>query len=286
MPLKDKIKDHAAGIVTAMALCAAGDGVQADGYVPPVAIPEQLSLDLQDQLNLKDFQAWGIAGNLAQETSNFRFLQEMDPLVKGSKGGLGYAQWTGSRRKEFIAYANGRDTRDYEVNLGFLIHELQGTYSKILVDLRETETLEEASKLFMKKFLRPSAKHANLKARLNFAFDFEAGNFEGAGCLSHFEVITLWGKEAMKECPQDIASIRPRAMPEKYGKGVPENTLASLSEIMPIPRQDEFLVAIAPETTQSAKRRALEQIEELTMLIVDQVARDPFQWPADTPSPS
>ncbi|MCG5029758.1 phage tail tip lysozyme, partial [[Ruminococcus] torques] len=44
-----------------------------------------------------------IVGNLAHETLGFTKMQEMAPTVRGSRGGYGWAQWTGQRRVAFEA---------------------------------------------------------------------------------------------------------------------------------------------------------------------------------------
>ena len=80
-------------------------------------------------LGLTQWQAAALVGNFAHETGNFRQMQEQD--VSGP-GGLGWAQWTGPRRKNFEKYLkdNGYDLSDpegnYRGNYGFLMQELTG----------------------------------------------------------------------------------------------------------------------------------------------------------------
>ncbi|MDB4356384.1 phage tail tip lysozyme, partial [Akkermansiaceae bacterium] len=61
----------------------------------------QLVKDLMRDFGLTEFQAAGLVGNLAYESGNFKQLQEKEPLIPGSKGGYGFAQWTGVRRDGF-----------------------------------------------------------------------------------------------------------------------------------------------------------------------------------------
>jgi hypothetical protein len=143
-------------------------------------IPEILIADLQAELGLKDFQAAAIVGNLAQETGNFTMLHQ----IKGP--GLGYSQWSGSRKTDFKNFAE--DTLSYGDNRDFLVHELTGPYAKVLDRVRRTSSMEEATSVFMKQFLRPSAKHANLPRRVRFARSFMRGDFEGAGCIDHLHL--------------------------------------------------------------------------------------------------
>ena len=57
--------------------------------------------DLKSQFGMTTEQAAGFVGNLWHETGGFKFMQELKPTVKGSKGGLAFAQWTGDRRDDF-----------------------------------------------------------------------------------------------------------------------------------------------------------------------------------------
>ena len=53
-------------------------------------------------------------------------MQEKKPLIPGSRGGFGWAQWTGARRTLFEAFCskNGLDPFSDEANYGFLREEL------------------------------------------------------------------------------------------------------------------------------------------------------------------
>lgn len=147
---------------------------------PPqlVSIPERLLGDLQADLDLEEFQAAAIVGNLAHETGNFRHLKEIQGL------GYGYSQWSGPRRAEFFAFAGAAGgKRSYEANYGFLLHELTGQYSRVLKRLRKSRNLEEATSVFMKRFLAPAPATAAYPRRLAFARSYLAGEFAGAGCL-------------------------------------------------------------------------------------------------------
>ena len=169
-------------------------------------IPERLMADLQKDFGLTDFQAAGIAGNLALETGNFRQLQEIAPL-KGSRGGIGYAQWTGKRRTAFEAYANGADLTTYDVNYGFLAMELSsGSESKIIERILKTKTLEQASNIFMRRFLRPHPQHRNLGRRIFHARAYLSGDFSGAGCQEIHHVKKSGRKIIVSACPDpDVA---------------------------------------------------------------------------------
>lgn len=137
---------------------------------------QRLFRDLQEELGLTPEQAAGLVGNLEHETGRFRFMQEIDPMVEGSRGGFGFAQWTGDRRVAFESWAEeqGLDPSSYEANKGYLIKELTERDDIIesiginsLQKLREAETTEEAAEVVSKEYLRPGKP--NLDRRIRFA---------------------------------------------------------------------------------------------------------------------
>src|SRR5690606_15608355 len=89
---------------------------------------------LMSDFGLNDQSAAAIVGNLGHESNGFATLQEIKPVVKGSRGGWGWAQWTGPRRKEFEAYCkrNSLDPASDKANYGFLFVELTSTEAKAL----------------------------------------------------------------------------------------------------------------------------------------------------------
>lgn len=122
--------------------------------------------DLQEDYKMPDYIAKGITGALAAETGGFSQMQEQSPMVPGSKGGYGYAQWTGPRRKQFEEYAGG-DANSYDKNYGFLRHELDNTNEGAVLDkLRGARSAEEAQRIFTDNFLRPGIP--NYEGRSNW----------------------------------------------------------------------------------------------------------------------
>lgn len=140
---------------------------------------KRLMLDLQRDFGLTRAQAAGVVGNLDHESGGFSQLQEISPLIPGSRGGYGIAQWTGPRRRQYEAWVaeRGLDGRSYEANYGFLKHELTETGEKrVLRRLRATTTPEEAARVFSGSsasgnswdgFLRPGIIH--LESRMSRA---------------------------------------------------------------------------------------------------------------------
>lgn len=146
-------------------------------------IAERLMNDVQAELNLERHQAAGLIGNLGYESGNFKTLQEGKPMVEGSRGGWGYAQWTADRRVNFERYADslGLARDSYEANKGFLVHEMTTSYRNDLESLKRTTTVEEASMVVMKEYLIPHPPTAHYDRRLGLAMAFQNGDFSGSG---------------------------------------------------------------------------------------------------------
>lgn len=124
---------------------------------------------LQKDLSITEVQACGIFGNLGAETGGFTALQEKAPIIKGSRGGYGWMQWTGPRRRKYEAWcaAGGKNAAADETNYQYLVHETLTDEAHSLVQLRKTTSLEAAAYTFMKLNLRPGIEH--LDARVNYA---------------------------------------------------------------------------------------------------------------------
>jgi hypothetical protein len=121
-------------------------------------VGKKLLEDLMSDFNLTREQAAGFVGNLDHETGGFKFMQEIKPVVPGSRGGYGFAQWTASRRVAFESWAAERNLPldSYEANYGYLKHELENTpEGSVLKDLKAAKGVEEAATIVSEKFLRP-----------------------------------------------------------------------------------------------------------------------------------
>ena len=115
-----------------------------------------------------------IGGNGAHESDGFKTLQEIKPVVAGSRGGYGYFQWTGVRRRAFEAWAHkrGLPPDSYEANAGFLIYELRTSEKAALPRLRRAQGLEGKVKAFELGYERAGVKHYD--SRLRWARKFLA----------------------------------------------------------------------------------------------------------------
>jgi hypothetical protein len=135
----------------------------------------RLVSDLMRELDLTREQALGLVGNLAHESAGFKDLTENGV---GGKGGYGYAQWTGSRRKEFESFAKkeGLKPSSYEANLGFMVKELRGKESGALRRIRQAETADQAASVAMKSYFRPGTPHLDRRQDWTNQFDASIPN--------------------------------------------------------------------------------------------------------------
>jgi len=114
--------------------------------------------DLTRDLGVTPEVAAGIVGQLGYESDGLQGINERQPVVPGSRGGFGWAQWTGPRRKQFEAWSadQGLDAASPEANYGFLVHELKNTpESRVLEKLQGVSDPQQAGKIFTDTFLRP-----------------------------------------------------------------------------------------------------------------------------------
>jgi hypothetical protein len=122
---------------------------------------------LQADFQLEPHQVAGILGNLGHESGGFTQMQERGQGA--GRGGWGWAQWTGPRRRQFEEYAatNKLDPASDEANYGFLRHELRNRESGAIDALRRTRTREEATATFEHHFERAGV--TALQSRLRWA---------------------------------------------------------------------------------------------------------------------
>jgi peptidoglycan hydrolase-like protein with peptidoglycan-binding domain len=130
--------------------------------------------DLIHDFDLTPEQAAGIVGNLGAE-SGLRAINEVRPLVSGSRGGFGWAQWTGTRRRQFESWVAGHrlDPTSYEANYGFLKAELSGSVPngdagarQAIAHVKRTTTVEAAAQTFEAKFERAGKPNMAGRVRL------------------------------------------------------------------------------------------------------------------------
>lgn len=119
---------------------------------------------IMDQLE-RDFgfstvQAAAILGNLGHECNGFHSMQEIAP-IGGGRGGYGWAQWTGPRRRAFEAWCQDQnlDINSDRANYSFLKHELSTTHDNARRALLRETDLVRSVRVFERKFLIAGVPH-------------------------------------------------------------------------------------------------------------------------------
>lgn len=118
-------------------------------------------------------QAAGIVGNLMQESG-----PELNTSIKaaGSEQSFGIAQWNKAAKRyqllEEFAKDVGKPWTDLDVQLRFILWELENFSYLGLAQVRSAQTIEEATIAFEEKYERPSAPHRS--SRINYAKDIYA----------------------------------------------------------------------------------------------------------------
>lgn len=117
--------------------------------------------DLMRDFSITVEDAAAILGNIGHECNGFRTLQEVKPVVPGSRGGWGWCQWTGPRRKDFEAYCarNKLDPASDKANYAWLFLELKSSERKAIPALEAANTLRNKVIAFESAFLRAGIKH-------------------------------------------------------------------------------------------------------------------------------
>ena len=110
--------------------------------------------------------AQGFVMNMMDESGLNPGINEISPLVPGSRGGFGLYQLTGPRRTAYETFAlqRGVDPSDAEAQLDFLDFELRGPESRAAKSILSTQNPQEAAAAIARDFLRPAPE--NLQKRL------------------------------------------------------------------------------------------------------------------------
>ena len=113
--------------------------------------------------------AQGVTANMIAESNLDTGINEINPIVPGSRGGFGLNQWTGPRRRaiEAAARERGVPVDDLDFQLDFTMEELRGPERRAFDRLMRAETAEDAARSYSNDFLRPGIPH--LDARLRHA---------------------------------------------------------------------------------------------------------------------
>lgn len=101
--------------------------------------------------------AQGIVANMGVESRFDPGINEIAPLVEGSRGGYGLNQWTGPRRRQYEAFAaeRGAPLDDVGTQLDFTVWELQNTERGAWEALQGVSDPVAAARIYSERFLRP-----------------------------------------------------------------------------------------------------------------------------------
>ena len=110
---------------------------------------------------LPEHIANGFIANFKDESNLNPGINEAAPVVPGSRGGFGLAQWTGPRRKALEAFAasQGKPVDDLNVQLDFLMQELSGSEAGAAGAIMSAKNAPEAAAAIVNSFLRPAEEH-------------------------------------------------------------------------------------------------------------------------------
>jgi hypothetical protein len=116
---------------------------------------------MRDFPSLTVDDAAAIVGNLGHESGGFAKLQEIKPTVAGSRGGYGWAQWTGPRRRAYENWCKAKKLNPASdaANYGFLVEELRGPEKRAIPATVKAAGLAAKVKAFELAFERAGVKH-------------------------------------------------------------------------------------------------------------------------------
>ncbi|MDF3607555.1 phage tail tip lysozyme [Paracoccus sp. DMF-8] len=119
------------------------------------------------QRGLPEHIAQGFLMNAQNESGLNPGINEAKPLVPGSRGGFGLLQWTGLRRRQLEAFAGQRGTAvsDPDMQMDFLMSELQGPEKSAWNRIQQATTPGEAGAAIVNAFLRPAEQHRARRER-------------------------------------------------------------------------------------------------------------------------
>ncbi len=122
--------------------------------------PKYMNMLMAD-FELGTMDAAAIMGNLGHESGGLTNFQEDRPTVAGSRGGWGWAQWTGPRRRAFESYCsrNKLDPKSDKANYGWLFVELKGEEKRAIPAVKAVKTLRDKVVAFENTFERSGVKH-------------------------------------------------------------------------------------------------------------------------------
>lgn len=130
--------------------------------------------DKLSTIGLKPHQIAGVIGSLTGESGDELSSVALNPTSKA----FGIAQWLGSRLTDLKEFGKkqGRDFKNEDIQIDFLLHEITNTYEKKVVPhLLKAKTSEEAARIWTNIYERPGHTETEkvLRRRLANARSFE-----------------------------------------------------------------------------------------------------------------
>lgn len=226
-------------------------------------VAPRLVSDLSKDFQLTPEQAAGVVGQLGHESAGFGTMQEVNPTVPGSRGGYGYAQWTGPRRKQFETWAgqNNLDPNSYEANYGFLKNELANSpEGAVLGDLRAAPDAMTAGRMFTDKFLRPGtpnygSRDAWTQKALAFANQPAASTPGEVASLDQSVGIPMPGAAGQMRAnapAQPMPQQQPQMASTQQAPALPPATNVSTPPVPPNAQQPNSMAALIPPEFQNS----------------------------------
>lgn len=108
--------------------------------------------------------AWML--NFADESGLNPGINEIAPIVPGSRGGYGLYQVTGPRRRAYEAFAaeRGMPLDSVDAQLDFMMTELQGPEARAWEKIQAAGNTGDAAAAIVNYFLRPAEEHRAKRA--------------------------------------------------------------------------------------------------------------------------
>jgi len=139
------------------------------GKAYDMGTPNDMGAFIRDGLvkrGLPEHVADGFVMNFKDESGLNPGINEQNPIVPGSRGGFGLAQWTGPRRKALEAFAaqRGVPVDDPNMQMDFLVQELQGPEARAAQRIMASQDAGSAAQAIVNDFLRPAEQHRAARA--------------------------------------------------------------------------------------------------------------------------
>lgn len=178
--------------------------------------------------------AEAFAWNAADESRMDPGINEIAPIVPGSRGGFGLMQWTGPRRRALEAFAaeRGVDVSDPDLQMDFLMTELQGPEAAAASAIFAAPDASTAAAAIVNKFLRPSEEH---RARREAKYTGGAVSYSPAGATAPGNALA----GAQPPAPEAPSALQPQ---------MPQTAMLDASQFMSRPNALQMQPIIGQRT--------------------------------------